>query len=246
LTTRNKGNEPVVKDVKRKFSSAGYAFDHKVLDSQDYLLPQRRNRCWMFAYDGREHQLAVEKTGNQVVRLASDHFFDFDKLFRAAGVAKGKDANLNPRQTRVVRAALRKLAPAERTKDVVVDVAKSEERAPVCVGAAPCIVPNSQPYRTKTQRVLTPEQVHACQGIYLSDFPALQEYAKNKGPLTRDLAGNAFSTTVCMAVVISAFVNAPSKREASPEPSRKRRAPSMTPPRPTKQRKVTSPAKTGK
>jgi len=249
LTTRNKGNEPVINDVKRTFTRAGYAFDHKVLDSRDYLLPQRRNRCWMFAYDGCENQAAVEKAGDTIVSLASEQSFDFDKLFTAAGVAKGENANLNARQKRVVRAALKQLKPTEHSKDVVVDVAKSEDRAPVCVGAAPCIVPNSIPYRTKTQRVLTPEQVHACQGIYPEDFPAMRKYAQAKANLTRDLAGNAFSTTVCMAVVVSAFVHRPlisnsNSREASPSPSRvnKRRAPSITPPRPTKQRKVTSPA----
>lgn len=246
LTTRNKGQEPVVLDVGRKFGKADYAFDYKVLDSRNYLLPQRRNRCWMFAYNGRENLAAVQQTGNKVVSLASEQNFGFDKLFRAAGVAKGPDANLLPRQKRVVNVGLRKLKPADRKEDVVVDVAKSEERAPVCIGAAPCIVPNSIPYRTKTKKVLTPEQVHACQGIYPADFPALRKYSKEQAVLTRDLAGNAFSTTVCMAVVISAFIHAPSKtREDMLSPTRvtKRRATSLTPPRPSKARKVSTPTK---
>jgi len=207
----------------------------------------------MFAYDGCENQAAVEKAGDKVVSLASEQSFDFDKLFQAAVVGKGNDASLNIRQKRVVEAALKKLKPAQHDKDVVVDVAKSEERAPVCIGATPCIVPNSLPYRVKTQRVLTPEQVHACQGIYPEDFPALRKYAQTKAGLTRDLAGNAFSTTVCMAVVVSTFAQTPSKsninsRETSPSPPRvnKRKALLMTPPRPTKQHKVTSPAKTDK
>lgn len=249
LTTRNKGQEPVVMDVKRVFGKAGYAFDYKVLDSRDYLLPQRRNRCWMFAYDGRENLAAAQQTGDKVVSLASTQNFGFDKLFRAAEVATAPDAKLNPRQKRVVAAGLKKLRPAERKNDVVVDVAKSEERAPVCVGAAPCIVPNSIPYRTQTKQVLTPEQVHACQGIYPADFPALRKYSQEKAGLTRDLAGNAFSTTVCMAVVISAFIHAPSKaKEDMRSPTRvsKRRATSLTPPRPSKARKVSSPTKTHK
>merc|ERR1719189_830998 len=166
-------------------------------------------------------------------------------------VGKGKDASLNFRQKRVVKVALKKLKPAQHDKDIVVDVAKSEDRAPVCIGATPCIVPNSLPYRIKTQRILTPEQVHACQGIYPEDFPAPRKYAQTKPSLTRDLAGNAFSTTVCMAVVVSTFVHTPSKsninsKETSSSPSRvnKRRVLSMTPPRPTKRHKVTSPAKT--
>jgi site-specific DNA-cytosine methylase len=52
LVKKNRGLEPVVHHVKDEFASSGYAFQHKVLDSRDFLLPHRRKRCWMWAFRG--------------------------------------------------------------------------------------------------------------------------------------------------------------------------------------------------
>ena len=60
LVKRNEGREPVINDVRASFINAGYAFDHKVLDTRHYLLPQRRRRCWMWAFYGPHHQGQAE------------------------------------------------------------------------------------------------------------------------------------------------------------------------------------------
>jgi hypothetical protein len=93
-------------------------------------------------------------------------------------------------------------------KDVVVDVAKSAARAPSGVEMIPCIVPNSQMYRHQKKKMLTVEQILCAQGIFLCDFPAAAKWAKEKKGLSRDLAGNAFSTTLCMAVILCCLANA--------------------------------------
>ena len=46
----NNGAEPVIIHVEQKFVQAGYSFNHQILDARQYLLPQRRNRCWMWAF----------------------------------------------------------------------------------------------------------------------------------------------------------------------------------------------------
>lgn len=218
LVIKNKGAEPVIHHVKASFKKAGYSFDYKLLDSRDYLLPQRRNRCWMWAFKGktRKQQEAAEAAADSVVGLASDVSFSLGQLFRMAKCTKvekipktGLKRMLTRRQHTVVAKCLRQLDPDQRNKEVCVDVAKSLERAVSCVGATSCIVPNSQPYRVKTKTILSPEQVHACQGIFKEDMPALSRWANDKRGLTRDLAGNAFSTTVCMAVAISCLASAP-------------------------------------
>ena len=60
LVKRNEGREPVINDVRASFINAGYAFDHKVPDTRHYLLPQRRRRCWMWAFYGPHHQGQAE------------------------------------------------------------------------------------------------------------------------------------------------------------------------------------------
>mmetsp|Transcript_43589 Transcript_43589/g.81366 ORF Transcript_43589/g.81366 Transcript_43589/m.81366 type:complete len:449 (+) Transcript_43589:68-1414(+) len=244
LTMRTKdsaGNiqEPVIHDVAASFRKSGYGFSYSVLDSRDFFLPQRRNRCWMWAFKGSENQAAAEEALKTVKLLAEKNKpFKFTSLFRKAGVARCPIHRLNLRQKAVVKAALRKLPRADRHKDVMVDIAKSAERAPVCISAASCIVPNSMPYRVKSKTMFTPEQVNCVQGIYKEDFPALAKFAKEKAVLTRDLAGNAFSTTVCMAVGISCLVHAPLEisKPAPSTPVRKSKTQirAMSPPRPTK------------
>ena len=162
----------------------------------------------MWAFDGCESQTAVQEATKSVVSLASEKPFGFNNLFCMAGVAASAKTMLNRRQRGVVAAAQQKL----KGKDIVVDVAKSAQRAPACDSVTPCIQPNSLPYRLKTRSILTPQQVNCVQGIFKADFPALAKYARSKARLTRDLAGNAFSTTVCMAVVISCLTHAPFAR----------------------------------
>ena len=43
------------------------------------------------------------------------------------------------------------------------------------------------------------------QGLWQMDFPALRRFCRGQKRLARDLAGNAFSTTVCTAVVIGSL-----------------------------------------
>ena len=108
--------------------------------------------------------------------------------------------------------SLHKSGIKKNNKDAyLVDLAKGwSTGAPYCLAATPCVVPNSLPYRLKETAVLSPMQLCCVQGIWQKDFPALSWYAKEKRCLTRDLAGNAFSSTVCMAVVIACLTHAPS------------------------------------
>ena len=65
-------------------------------------------------------------------------------------------------------------------------------------------------YRVKEKRVLEPMEAMALQGIFPEDFPAMRPFSETKPKgLMRDLAGNAFSSTVCMAVLVAGFVHAP-------------------------------------
>lgn len=216
LTRRNRGAEPVINHVREEFLSRGYAFEHKVLNSRDYLLPHRRNRCWMWAFRGQQHQGSATLAGEDVVALGQEKFWKMSSFFRTV---KARDDNSRPlvaRERAVVRKVKSRLTPEQRKKDLVVDVGKSVDRLHYCLGgAAPCVVPNSRTYRVKQGKVLSPEQCLAVQGIFKSDFPALATVAKEKITLTRDLAGNAFSTTVCMAVALVALCHGPLPRTSS-------------------------------
>ena len=143
-TIENDGEEPVINHVKSSFNKIGYAFEHKVLDTRNYMLPQRRNRCWMWA---------VGEAGRTVQALASEDCFDFDGLFAMTGISEITPHTLNERQERVVTAAREKFTASDHNKDIVMDAARSESRAPCCIDAVPCIVPNSLPYRVPAGKI---------------------------------------------------------------------------------------------
>lgn len=214
LIHRNGGRPAVIHNVKASFNKAGYAFGHQKLDTRSYLLPQRRNRVWMYAFRGTENEQAILHTSSCISALASKDFFSLDELFRMADIATPPCRVPLPREQicvvnavqRADRAKQRKGTPYE---DIVVDLGQGVERAPYCSDGAPCIVPNGKPYRVNKGYVLSAEQVLCCQGVYREDFPALPRWAKEERTVARDLAGNAFSTTVCMAVMIACLACAP-------------------------------------
>ena len=60
LMIGNQRRKPVINDVADRFEKCGYAFGYRLLDTQQYLLPQRRRRCWMWAFRGHSNQGAAE------------------------------------------------------------------------------------------------------------------------------------------------------------------------------------------
>ncbi len=95
------------------------------------------------------------------------------------------------------------------TEDLLVDLAKSKEHLVHCVDAVPCLTPNSLPFRVLESRFLRAKEIMAAQGLYEEDYPALERYAGSPSGerLLRDLAGNAFSSTVAMAVSLACLVH---------------------------------------
>lgn len=220
LVKANQGNTPQIFAVQQAFSDMHYSFNWQVLDTREFHLPQRRRRCWMWAFEGRDAatQLAAKEVSKTIELLKCKRPFKISDLTKV-GAKKSGPAKLNARQQRVVTTALQKLKGTgkEIRRDTVIDVAKSEQRAPVCQGAAPCIVPNSLPFVIGESRVLSASEVLAAQGVFQEDFPRLHDFAAAKPNLVRDLAGNAFSSSVCLAVATSVLSHrlAGKKRKAA-------------------------------
>ena len=228
LPKRIKGCEPEVHSVMRIFKSLCYSANWKVVDSKEYVLPQRRHRCWIWAFHnvlaasplgfGSEADKAMPET----LEALKSKAISPSRLFQLMGISERRletDRVLNTRQQGVVSACEAKLQArwhrmgtdtlAQESADVFLDVAKSEKRSPFCEDATTCIVPNSLPYSLKEKRFLETEEVMAVQGIFKEDFPAMLNFIENSTCLVRDLAGNAFTTSVCIAVCIAAFLHGP-------------------------------------
>ena len=97
---------------------------------------------------------------------------------------------------------------AEEVTDLVVEISKSVGRAPWCIGATPCALPKSRLHWRRQQRVLEACEMVAFQGIWTRDVVALESWCQSEkqSRVLMDLAGNAFTTTVCIAVCLGVMV----------------------------------------
>ena len=137
-----------------------------------------------------------------------------DMLTPVATDHKPARADLNVRELEVLRTAVETIRQRRRgvgeDPGVVVDLSKSGSRVPWCMNASTCVLPGSRLWLVRAGRFLTARECLALQGIWASDFPALDAWARNPKKLTllHDLAGHAFSTPVCMTVCLAVIMTA--------------------------------------
>ena len=70
------------------------------------------------------------------------------------------------------------------------------------------MLPNSRLHWRRQQRVLSAYEVAALRGIWPRDFPALEPWCQSdtRSRVLVDMAGNAFTSTVCAAVCLGVMV----------------------------------------
>ena len=224
LTVGNLERPPVIRDVERVFHQNDYAFAWRILNTWDFLLPQRRNRCWMWAFRGRRHQRAAERAGDIIRGLGQEQtFWKMADLFHQvrARPAQPSKKKLTVRERDVVK-EVRKQVPRNLRSGLAVDVGQSVGRGHFCVnGASPCLLPNSKIQlafkagKSIKRRILGIEELMALQGLFREDFPALPAWATERRVLSRDLLGNAFTTTVLMAVSVGVCAEGPLRGSAT-------------------------------
>ena len=161
LVKRIGGSEPPIEAVEREFAAMGYSVGHEVLDSRHFLLPQRRTRCWIWAM--RRVVAGSERCVLDVLSQLQQPTPTPLSEFLASAAAGPTDwfffsgrAKLSEREMRVVehaRSHVARARPLQRLLDLVVDVSKSFGRAPSCVDASTCVLPNSRLYWQRENRV---------------------------------------------------------------------------------------------
>ena len=214
LLKRNRGERPQIADVGEAFQRLRYHFDYKQVDARNYLLPHRRTRVWMWAVrEDISAALAAQRVRCVLEQLEQPEpaplrtFLDVSATLAAQHVLPRQDLNL--REAQALSDVLSSPSVQDLAKEsldaLIVDVSKSAGRAPWCVGAAPCALPGSRLFWRHRQCVLTPREVAALQGIWAADFRFLADWCadKHRARVVADMAGNAFTSTVCMAVCLA-------------------------------------------
>ena len=200
--------------VRKAFEEVGYAFAYKEMDARNFLVPQRRTRVWMWAI---RSDVAADPAAGEVQTvlnaLERPQPVALSKFLRPAACDPRPRRTINCREVRVLDSVVQESRPlqrleAEELTDLVVDVAKSADRAPWCIGTTPCVLPNSRFHWRREQRVLGVHEVAALQGLWPEDFPALESWCQSdtRSQVVMDMAGNVFACTVCTAVCLGVMV----------------------------------------
>jgi hypothetical protein len=174
-----------------------------ILDSQYYLLPQRRNRVWGLAFliTGQDTVESVDKWYKQaLLSLRSNFQFPVEQIF----LKRPEEPPSNKRIKALVDIAKTKYPYSN---NVFIDASSSIDWQMMGDGVIPCLAPSHDVYSTGLRRYLQAEDVLNAQGLFRSCFnreayAALQEQAQ-------EIAGNSFSSTVCQAVLMTALTCTP-------------------------------------
>ena len=207
-------NLPVApQDMTADLHGRGLIFEWDRVDSQDYLLRQRRNRVWGTAdVDRGQDQETYSKLMKQTMRsMASSDSFPFEDVFDT-GLPATPGALTTHQQRQRVEAAVkeqrRKARPAD---NLFVVCASSQSRGcEYAYGVTTCLRPTHQVWSTQLGRHVTVAEMWKAQGLWVEDFPnpAAARSMLDRGKDAQDLCGNSFSATVAQAKLMASLAHA--------------------------------------
>ncbi|CAK9115303.1 unnamed protein product [Durusdinium trenchii] len=191
----------------------GFKRDWTRLDSQHFLTPQRRNRIWGIATLVTGHQGASEAVSADFAdclkSMQSHSLFPRDDVFMdlpAAPVKQGRHEEILEK--------VKMMNPGK--TDMYVDLSTSIDGGRLMAGdgVCPCISTNHPVFSTRMDRYLTTGDFLNLQGFFQSAISESTrcELLANPG-FALDLLGNSFTSTVCQAVLLSAFAVTPATWE---------------------------------
>lgn len=177
-----------------------------MVDSQNYLVPQRRNRVYGLAtlIDGSSCREEISSSFISCVKSMQSNFqFSMETMF----ANKPKQVPTSSRQKKLVEMAQE--AFPGRT-NLFIDCASSISRPTHAEGVAPCLTPEHAIYSTHLERYLQAEDHLNLQGFFKT---SLSDYTYNfliENPaLCQDLCGNSFTSTCFQSVFLTSLAIAP-------------------------------------
>ena len=197
---------PPMEVVEDDMRAAGMTWQARVLDTQDFVLPQRRTRAW--GMGTRE-----EADPEDFVRRCEQCLVDMRSAIHVEGFWED---NL-PRVPFPMKSQARLDALKERYKhdrldhqDLFVDPHSSSGRdLEHGVGVSTCLRPANSVWSARLQRFLTGTEHLRLQGIFPDDFlnPGAVHALGQRRCAAMSFAGKAFSTTVLQAHILCLLVH---------------------------------------
>ncbi len=175
-----------------------------ILDSQNFFLPQRRNRVYGLAFmlTGHHDLDSVRESYRETLKdMRSNYQFPLELMFADKEMEKPSSG----RHTKLIEMAEQRNPYA---KSLFIDCASSLDRLTFGDGVLPCLTPSHDIYSTQLQRYLDKQDVLNSQGLWASCFSP-SAYQELLTVDSQDIAGNSFSSTVFQAVMLCSFIQVP-------------------------------------
>ena len=195
--------------MQNDLETLGYVLEFGKVDTQNYLLPQRRNRIYATAdvSMGQNVESYAKAMQTTMDDLSSDALIDVKLIFDDT---LPKSWLTTERQTSKLKEALEAACLHEGSQNVFIDGSTSNGRtAEYAVNVLTCVRPSHQIYSQRLQRWVAVEEMWLAQGLFPKNFenPHAVEAVLENQSLAQDLAGNAFSSTCMQAKLVASLIH---------------------------------------
>lgn len=232
---------PLIETVVEDMDERGHSFSYRTVDTQSYLLPQRRNRVFGCAAAKRaktpeEIELESKSWKDTFARLGmgpKEQQFDLTDLLEDGLDAEPLQAPQDIQNWKAAKANVKRTKGKAQAQPMCLHMGSSSDRLEYALGASTCVRPTHGIYCEVVQRPLVPLELLRLQGVFPSDFPFPDAIEAVSEKLLKDMAGNAFTTTVLQAAMLASLVShdawchlsTEAKADTSRRRNRKRRQP---------------------
>lgn len=198
--------KPAVKIIEEEFADFNHTFEHKKLCSSHFLLPQRRERVWGSSVEGKDEHYGL-KMKLTLQRFKSPVRFPLESI-----LDKSLPQEMPP-QSETAQKHIETIEKVCQEKNIskglaTFDISTSRTRHPEWAhDLLTCIRPSHKIWLLGERRYAHPQELVRAHGLFASEFENPQALLNIDTELCKDMAGNAFSTTVLMANILASIVN---------------------------------------
>ena len=204
--------QPLINTVIKDLAKLGHSFSFQKVDARQYLLPQRRNRVFGCSFDklhntDEELQQQHEDWKRLFVQMgmvANEQRFTLQDVLEEGLEQQPLQSQQDIKNWKKVLAKAKQLNQEE--ENICMHMGSSDARREWANKATTCIRPTHDIFYGGAGRPLVASELLRLQGVFQSDFECPDALKELPETLAKDMAGNAFPTTVLQANLISSII----------------------------------------
>eukprot|EP00438_Fugacium_kawagutii_P002851 Skav214137 [mRNA] locus=scaffold1185:768268:769287:- [translate_table: standard] len=205
---------PLVNTLIRDMETHGHSFTFLKVDANGYLLPQRRNRVFgcsssVGSKTPQEIEGEQQKWREVFARLGcgpTEQQFSLEDILESGHDVKPLQAPQDLKNWKLVLARVKRTKGADPNATICLCMGSSEARLEYMINASTRVRPPHDVRCNLVERPLVGCELLRLQGSFPDDYPHPEAVQNLSQPLARDLAGNAFPTTVLQADFIASLI----------------------------------------